>query len=358
MVYLVRVEIYMIASAVLRFKGLRLNPKRPVIKKGATRSAAYSSLETPGRPSKPSTFINIESNEQKRGAYIGYNDVVHARVLLLTWPVMKALLAFETIATNLSKNKSFKLLHDAAYLFQDIVDPAKTWAITDDTPKDQITQMKSRHLACYLLAMKRDIGRMATFTWQNNTTVQAACAKMFIGVFPDIVLPPLTFPNTPPSLVRSGSATVVLPRLGPYAQEDALESLNRCWNILRYFRYCRQLSPEVWQSRFSLLGITTSIQINESHVPTWMQKPQEAISIEVGKTVEVREADALPDRVFSVLWDRRTNMDENEDLAEVLVKAKKSKTRIPSDQQVLSGDPRLMNSAASLKDSVRRLYNC
>ena len=71
--------------------------------KGSVARIKTAAIEFPGDPSKPGTFIDITNNEQKLGAYIGFTDVALLRRLAISWPVLKAFLAFEPIEAHMSK---------------------------------------------------------------------------------------------------------------------------------------------------------------------------------------------------------------------------------------------------------------
>ena len=90
-------------------------------------------LDEPGKLKSLATYINTESNEQKLSTYISFNDVAHARTLILSWPVLKAIKSFEPIARHMNKKKAFKLL-DAESLFQD-VDLLEKWPIRSKDSK-------------------------------------------------------------------------------------------------------------------------------------------------------------------------------------------------------------------------------
>jgi hypothetical protein len=214
-------------------------PKR---KKDSTprKSAARLSIgdsDTPDKPGDlryPGTFINIESNEQKVGAYIGFNDVAHARTLILSWPVMKAIKSFQPIAHNMSKKRAFKLIADAEGLFKDVEDPINRWPIR-------------RYLACFLIRMEEDLRQMAVMQTRENQAKQDTWYREFCEIFPGAVIAKVGFSashledNSTP--LSSPSIPVVrAPIVGPYAQENRLEPINRCWNILKYFLNCFMLT--------------------------------------------------------------------------------------------------------------------
>jgi hypothetical protein len=118
-----------------------LQPKKAgTTRKGAARTSMTDSpdvVDKPSNPKYPSTFINIESNEWKLTAYIGFNDIAHARTLIMSWPVLKALTSSEPIARNINEKAAFKLLHSAEHLFQNVEDPLHKWPLHDTDTKEQ-----------------------------------------------------------------------------------------------------------------------------------------------------------------------------------------------------------------------------
>jgi hypothetical protein len=113
---------------------------KPLTKKGAARLSAATVIEKLGDPNHPETFLTIDSNEQKLGAYVGFNNVSHFRLLILSWPVLKAYLAFEPISKGMNRKTAFRLLHDDEEQFI-AVNAEEKWPIvdTDSRPYKQIS---------------------------------------------------------------------------------------------------------------------------------------------------------------------------------------------------------------------------
>jgi hypothetical protein len=81
-------------------------------------ASATAAFEALGDPKNVSSFINI-SNEQKLGAYLGFNNVAHLQTLLMAWPILKAYLAFNLIIININKKSALRLFHDNRAVFDD-----------------------------------------------------------------------------------------------------------------------------------------------------------------------------------------------------------------------------------------------
>jgi hypothetical protein len=96
---------------------------------------------------------------------------------------------------------------------------------------------------------------------------------------------------------------VAMPVLGPYKTETRLESINRCWNLLKNFRYCHHAG--LWPSRFTKEGVCQRIILNASHVPDWLRPPENIPERpdEIAKTPAVEAADSLEARDYRIVWD-------------------------------------------------------
>lgn len=329
----------------------------PASRQGARRSTATGPQkeDEPGDPRYPATFLTVESNEQKTAAYLGYNDVQHLRILIMSWPVLLAYAAFDQIGLYMSRKGAFTLLHDSESMFDGVKDPIKKWAITPEDTKAQVTHKRSRYLAFILLRLEGYFRYMARVSGADNEKMQLSTALKFRGNNPQIFVPVVTFL---PSPANPAVPMVRFPTLGPYLGEKRLEALNRCWLLLRYFRYCRQSHEDVWASRFSQDNINLSIRVNISHVPHWMKKRDDAVPAALDKTADVAAADALPPVEYQVLWDQNAHFDGKEELDDALNRARAANVRLPSTLQSLQTDPRLIGSAAAFKDSIRRQFNC
>ena len=315
--------------------------------------------ETPGNPKYPNTFISIESNEQKVGAYLGYNDVVDIRKLALSWPALKAFRCFNKIAKHLNKMTAFRLLYDNESVFTD-VDYQREWKILEDDSTSQVRDKKARHLAAILLQMEKDFGLMQEISQKDNRKLQSfhigAIRRELPGGenFPLVDYKRLEGERSNETLLP----VVAMPVLGPYATETRLESINRCWNLLKYFRYCHQAG--LWPSRFTMEGVCQRIIIDASHIPEWLRPPDNIPERpdELAKTPAVEAADRLEARDYRIVWDLDIPFNGKAQLDEILQAAKASNIQIPSTDQKLSEDPRLSASAASFRDSIRRQFNC
>lgn len=110
--------------------------------KGAARgSSSQDIVDVKGDPSKPNSHINLDSNEQKLAAYMGFNYISYLRILLASWPVLKAVFLFEPIGKNMNKKGAFVLLPDEENTYKG-VNPKTAWPLLKDDSKDQIRNKK------------------------------------------------------------------------------------------------------------------------------------------------------------------------------------------------------------------------
>jgi hypothetical protein len=314
---------------------------------------------SPGDGKSPRSFIDIDGNEQQLAAYLGYNDVSQLRLLTMSWPVLNSILIFDKIAKNMNKRSALQLIHDRE---SDYVNVAmhEVWPISKEDDEATLKHKKSRWLAVILLLLEGDLKRlryMEGFKYFAQEQIRAIDTYREqnperTDQFPDVkYAAPGTIPN--PERME-----VTPPVLGPYKGEDRLESINRCWHLLKYFRACRAAKGQ-WSKKFSPTAIVQRIQVDISHVPDWM-KPCEAEEQlpEIPKTKAVVAADALAPIKISIVWDKDEPFDEKDELDAALKTAKGRGIVIPGTDMVLLQDPRLCKTGEFFRDSIRRQFNC
>jgi hypothetical protein len=118
----------------------------------------------------------------------------------------------------------------------------------------------------------------------------------------------------------------------------------------------------MWEIRLSQEVVNTPItRIDISHIPSWLIPSNSKSSQElepIQKTKEVMLADQLPKLVIPIVWDKKADFDGKDELDEALENAQKKGMDLPDTDQTIAQDPRLSNTVASFKDSIRRQYNC
>jgi hypothetical protein len=318
-----------------------------------------AATEAPGDPKNVGSFINI-SNEQKLTAYLGFNDVAHLRTLLMSWPVLKAYLAFNPIAINMNKKSALRLLHDDRAVFDDFDNRKKLWSLLDTDDTHTTKTKKDRHLASILLELRTDLETLKLADKKKSRQRQTTYMKMFQEAVAKEAKPPtLPMIDFLPQLSTDRplkSPCFQTPELGPRPGEDDLESFNRCWCIIKYFRECRQ-AQGMFDLRFSQDAINTSITVNIAHVPIWLRPKEEIERPEaLDKAAFVLAADALPLLSVSIKWLKTSKFPNKEELDKLLDQA--DLADIPNARQIIRQDPRLTSSTESFKDHIRRLYNC
>jgi hypothetical protein len=164
------------------------------IKKGIyQKSKKPAVVKIPGNPVDPGSFLNIESNEQKLAAYLGYGDMCELQRLAMFWPVLVACIDFEMIITHMNKKTAMLLLYDGEDEFRD-VDPKGEWPLKDAGTEEEKRKMKACHLACILIRLERDIYEMGTMEKKKNEELQKSVSSKFAKEFPGMVVPRLGYP--------------------------------------------------------------------------------------------------------------------------------------------------------------------
>jgi len=216
-------------------------------------------------------------------------------------------------------------------------------------------QKKSRHLCCILLGLEANFRLLQANSAKENNEKQKIYTEVFQVKNAKQKKPPvITY-----GVVKKGLPSLTsFPELGPRHNESRLESINRCWALLKYFKWCQSTSG-IWEKRFSATGITTQISINQSHVPSWMLPPKKVILPEaIKKTAAITAADALLPLQVTIVWDSDRVFDGKDMLDEALEIAEGKGIDIPDTKQIATQDPRLLSSIEQFKDSIRRQYNC
>ncbi|XHG09858.1 hypothetical protein AWENTII_012895 [Aspergillus wentii] len=297
-------------------------------KKGASATAKRPTIEEPGRPQDPATFLTIENNEQKVAGYVGYSDVADLRRLAMSWPLLKAYPRFSKISVGLARKTAFRLIHESENDYLD-VDADQKWPVEENSP----TSVRSRHLACLLLDLETDLKKYR-FEPEENSEKNKNFFKNF--KCDDLELPSEVDPKAPP------------PDLGPHPREHRLEAINRCFCLLKYMKGTCQLKS--WNTRF-VHGLETRISVDQSYVPRWMREAEPA-TIAIDPLAQVTAADKLTPIEVTLRWRNRDKLEN------ILDQAVENNIDLPSQNLKFTQDPRLFTSIFSFKDAIRRAYNC
>ncbi|OBT86897.1 hypothetical protein VE02_03857 [Pseudogymnoascus sp. 03VT05] len=321
-------------------------------KNKTTTTSQGNARESPGDSQNPKTFI-IETSEQRLCGYIGYKETLQLRLLLVSWPVIKAFLSFNLIAERVGRNRVFHLLYDAEHMFTN-VDFETKWEIAkDDSPKEK-SNKKDCQVASILIQLESDIHTLGTLREKEHILLQQHYADEYELSFPGAELPQIKFV---PGEDGDISRCVQLPTLGPLEMEERLEAINRCWLILKYVRYCRQ--GNYLESRLSESGLEINYAIGTEHIPTWLQPKTIAKQLEsLPKSSALAMADALPKLSVQIIWDKNAHFAGKKNLDDAIQRAAERDVRIPDTSQVMTEDPRLQGSIEAFRDSIRRQFNC
>lgn len=307
------------------------------VRKGITGKDAIN--DRPGRPSDPSTFLETESNEQKTAAYLGYSKIAHLRQLVISWPLMKSYPQFDVVCRGLSRKNAFLMIIGDENAYTD-VNPDQKWPLGDDLDNS----IRSRHIAAILLQVEKDL-KEYRFAPQKNAFKNTRFRKQFTQKYPDLT-------------IADYDRKCPAPELGPLEKEHRLESINRCWVLLRYMRYCIQAKS--WDSRFSNAGVDVGVSVAPAYIPGWMRASDTIVPPEITPQEEVAATDTLTPIVVTVVWERNQRFPGYDELMSVLKTAREKGIVIPDNQYQLpdNHDPRLFESIFPFKDCLRRLYKC
>jgi hypothetical protein len=238
----------------------------------------YAENLKPGNPKSPRTFLNNYQNESLLGAYLGYNITADVRILMSSWPVLRAMRHFGFISKNLNKKIAFILLKSQPSSYQG-VDFETKYPIAGGMTDIDIKAHKDRRLACILETLLDDIRTMAANSnpanqqaqtkWRAEFMAAYASPELDIGNGPNDFVPVVDFD---PSTKENSLPVVKIPTL-TLRSEDRLESLNRCWLLIKYFEHVLA-SHGLWKLRFTQSAICTTMRSDRSHVPGWMLPPR------------------------------------------------------------------------------------
>ena len=252
----------------------------------------------------------------------------------------------------MNKKAAMRMLYDDETEFKG-VNPRKKWPLEGKDTEKNIQNMKNRHLACILHQLEADILALETAK-DKNKNQQKKVSSAFQKYFQGDALPNVSYAPKDP---QDNAPTVYSPTLA-FKEESRMESINRCWNILRYLRYCRQATG-MWEQKFSQKRLEQGSSIDKSYIPHWLLPVEKNdASFAVKKCAAVLEADKLTPKIITVIWDQTTEFEGSEELNKALEDARAKNLEIPDSKQVLIQDPRLCLSAAAFRDAIRRQYNC
>lgn len=209
----------------------------------------------PGDIERPGTFLSMEAAEKKVAAYLGLGHTSLLRQLLLTWPVIKAFLDFDQVAEGERRARAFVLVRkQEAEIYQ--ASRFEKWPLGDQVNKTNEIDHVHFHIASILLHMEADINAYIA----EDETVSVARSEAALGQ-----LGQYTGLSVPARCTGCPN-----PALGPLRTESRLESLNRCWALLRVIKI--KISRQQWKN---MLGSEEAVlkgeEVTVSDAPRWMQ---------------------------------------------------------------------------------------
>lgn len=296
------------------------------------------SAHAPGDPKQPQSFIDIDTNnEPKIGAYLGFNNVAFLRALAVSWPVLKANLAFDT---SMKKDQAFEYLaRDGDYSYRGVKYTSK-WPLNLFDSYRVRMRKKSRYLACILVALEADLNSLGTRPKNENEEQQQKYLDDFSYTFSKDMGSDLPIIDFRPVSETDRFPYVYPPVLGPYNGEHRLEAINRCWHLLQYLRD-GVAAKGARGARFSQKSLGVLISIDASYAPHWMRAHQKPTLL-----------------IIPIVWHKEKPFNGKSDLDNALEKAAEQGKELPKLAQTIVEDPRLLKSIGHFRDCIRRQYKC
>ncbi|OBT82957.1 hypothetical protein VE02_08181 [Pseudogymnoascus sp. 03VT05] len=200
--------------------------------------------------------------------------------------------------------------------------------------------------------MEANLNEMATASRKGNCDRHSVYIDLCQDTYPDMMMPLIDY-----SPGGNGLLVVKAPVLGPYDGETRMEVFNRLYCLLKYIQYCLN-TRTIWATKFTPAGLSSTVAIQKSHAPYWMQEKDADIPKELPQTAAVEKYDSLPPLNIPISWLRHAAFKEKADLDEALAAATAAGFPIPNTTQISQVDPRLAMTLASFKDGIRRQFNC
>lgn len=259
------------------------DPPTPAAKAAAKttprrRAGKQVALE-PGKPKRPTTFVNIENPEATIAAYCGFNDIGPFRRFYTSNLVLP--LYVKTLSYKYTKRKTLELLADLPY--------DQYWASDDDPqvvypPKAQVARKENPNYGVALIA------------WQLLRTVRKGVSTDS-GAADRATFTKLTeckLPDAPPPMPQDQ-----VPSFGPFTGECELEALNRCLCLFAHIKHTTNKSQ--WDRRFATPTWDASVKISIEYQPDWMRE-REAVEVELPDDFACVGPPPTEEQAVTVVW--------------------------------------------------------
>lgn len=228
-------------------------------------AAPPAPVERAGDPDHPVTFITVKEDEQKMAGYLGFTHTTQFRQLCLTWPVILAFLAFEAHASNIRKQQvlelTFRWRECEQVIVQMNLDGWLQFTTNFINSSEGSRYNESTVLAVWIiLRFENDLRIYAASDAPFNTGESESCLALLA--------------ETLGRDVPSRCLGLPMPNLGPLPGEHRLESINRCYNLLRWLTTIEQRNEVrgIWTSKLGSEGaVMGGRQVPPKKVPVWMQ---------------------------------------------------------------------------------------
>lgn len=312
--------------------------------KGAQKTAAMKAGKHD--PSLTKTFIRPYSEESVCAAYNGYDNVGEFRNFLVTAQFVDRYLRFRKLAIGLPSNTILQLLltNESAYKAVTTYENAKViWPIQEGHRHGREDKDNRYHqIAHHLYHTAAWMRNMRPFNRDDpeQAWLQDKAKSDFADATDGLILPDPDF------------NMMLMPQLGPFQGESAVESFNRVFCMFRYFQYVS--TSKHWNVRFSGDTWRELSPLPIEAKPGWMRTSNQ-VPPQPKRLSDLKALPKIPRQNWKILWKRGANFPEKKELDQHLEAAS---TPLPSYRQILDIDPQLCADLLQWRDCIKRQYKC
>ncbi|KAF2101809.1 hypothetical protein NA57DRAFT_53754 [Rhizodiscina lignyota] len=301
---------------------------------------ANPTLDAPGDPTMPTSFLDCATNEMKLAYYLGYSDRADLRAFLFSSYWLPWWLLNRDMLHGHRCNTPFRILQECSIdqMFPKGVNAQEKWPVEKDD-KGQLTEeaKMNRHyrVANLWVNITRSIDTLREKYPDGYAPRDKNVEELNSTRFDEALDKKLPIPLTD---------RIRLPVLPNDPAESSLENFNR---IYMMFRFLDKLTTDSqWKTRqFNTEHVFASKPVSEEHGPSWMVKTK----ILNQPTLSPR---SLAQKTFKILWKRKKNAPLEEHFDEL-----DNAPSMPSTKQTCSADPRHL-SGPEFRNSIRHQFSC
>jgi hypothetical protein len=244
------------------------------------RSGSNAVKDTPGNPQQLSSFVDVYTHETHTAAYLGFNDIVEFRKLVLRPDILCVYVMFTENVGRMSKHKSLELIRDASQCFERLDKspdlyarwPQYSHASGRELSADEDFSNAAHRLAYVLVAMYRCLST-APIELNFSREFEAHRRQQF-------------------KRVTNVDINKLMPCIGMfpayqwpwYRGESELEDFTRVWNLLKHMHHIIKTNKaDLFRTRYAKEALKVPIRIAEYEKPHWMREnttePDEQMSV-------------------------------------------------------------------------------